>query len=351
MKDIFALKVKQGRILNGMSLQNLADFIGVSKQMISKYENALAFPSSHILIELSKALKVKVDYFFTPASIELGEINFRKKSQFSQKQENALKENIKNKVANYLEIENILKIDNTFSNPLKKKTVASIDKSTIQSIVNDLRKEWEIGIDPIHNIIQLLEDKEIKVIEISEIESTKFDGLATIIDNKYPVIVINKNFNIERKRFTLLHELGHLLLDLPDCDNKTEEKICNIFAAEFLLPESILIKEFGAKRTEISTQELITIQRKYGISIQAIIYKLSEASIITQHSLESFFKKLNYDSHFKAQINLERFQTPEVSERFQQLVYRALSQELISSSKAATLLNIDINKVLEQSII
>lgn len=348
MKEIVSLKIKQGRILNAMSLQDLADLVGVSKQMVAKYEKADSMPSSSMLIKLAKALKVKIEYFFVPSSIELGDVNFRKKSNFSTKKINALKEEIKIRLSNYLEIENIFQIDNSFNNPLKRVSVHSI--AEIEKIVHNLRNEWEIGLDPIHNIIQLLEDKEIKIIEIDEPENN-FDGLATVINGKYPVIVINKNFNVERKRFTLLHELGHLLLALPECDVKAEENICNRFSSEFLFPKNLVLREFGEKRGAISLMEYIEVQKKYGISIRAIIYRLRDAGIFSESRVSDFYKKLNFNPSLKREVDKERFQTPEISQRYEQLVYRALSQELISSSKAAVLLNVNINQVLENSML
>lgn len=347
MKDTVSMKIKQGRLLNALSLQDLADMIGISKQMISKYEKGESMPSSKVLIQMAKALKVKLDYFFSPSNFDLGEINFRKKSTFSVKKINALKEEIKSKLSNYLEIENILQIENSFSNPVRKFKLSSIDE--IESIVLKLRVEWQIGLDPIHNIIQLLEDKEIKIIEIDEPENN-FDGLATIVNEKFPVIVINKNFSVERKRFTLLHELGHLLLELPECDVKFEENICNRFASEFLFPKVSVLKEFGIKRDAISFIELVEVQKKYGISIRAIVYRLKEINILNESRYVEFYKRLNFNPSLKREIDKERFLTPEVSHRYEQLVYRGLSQEVISSSKAASFLNTNINTVLENSI-
>lgn len=346
MKEIVSQKIRQGRILNAMSLQKLADLIGVSKQMLSKYEKGISMPSSKTFILLAKSLNVKLDYFFTPSSIELGDVNFRKRSTFSAKKVKSLKEHIKNQLSNYLEIENILNIDNSFENPLNKKKVQSLED--IENVVKELRKDWEIGFDPIHNIIQILEDKEIKVIEIDELQNN-FDGLASIVNERYPVIVVNRNFNVERKRFTLLHELGHLLLDLPECDTKFEEHICNRFASEFLFPKAMVLKEFGEGRASISFKELTEVQRKYGISIRAIIYRLKDCNILSENRVAEFYKRLNFDSRLKREVDAERFQTPEISNRFEQLVYRAFSQELISSSKAASLLNINTNEVLENS--
>jgi Zn-dependent peptidase ImmA (M78 family) len=80
----------------------------------------------------------------------------------------------------------------------------------------------------------------------------KFDRLATFADGKYPVIVVNANFSLERKRFTLLHELGHILMNLPQEKESDIEKYCNSFAAELLLPMEILEDEFGKKRKDIN---------------------------------------------------------------------------------------------------
>src|SRR5690554_1467087 len=111
MDNVFSKKLLSARILNAFSQQKLADESDVSKQMISKYEKGLSMPSSEVLIKLAKALQVKIDYFFTPQTVELGRLNFRKKSRLSITRLNTIKEEVKNRVSNYLEIENILQIE------------------------------------------------------------------------------------------------------------------------------------------------------------------------------------------------------------------------------------------------
>lgn len=344
MDNIIAYRVKNARKLKGLTLQEVADELGVSKQMISKYENGKSIPNSTNLLKLSRLFNLKIDYFFNALRIEIGEVNFRKKSSFSKKKQDSIKEKIKIDLENYLWLEDNLSIDYNFKNSIKDfkiKSIEDIEKATLV-----LRNEWEIGIDPIHNIIQLLEDKEIKVIEIFDVDD-KFDGLATYVNDKYPVIVVNGNFPVERKRFTLLHELGHLLLNLPDCDMNMEENYCNKFASEFLLPKEIVIKEFGGKRTHITLNELIVTQKKYGMSIPAIIYRLVDAKILSKDRQTQFYKKMNFNPSLKKEINTSRFETPENSYRYERLVYRALAQENISISKASSLLNLSVEEVKE----
>ncbi|MDD3479232.1 MAG: XRE family transcriptional regulator [Paludibacteraceae bacterium] len=342
MENLVAYRIKNARKLRGLSLQNVADALQVSKQMISKYESGLSMPNSAKLIKLSKLFDLKIDYFFNSFKIELNEVNFRKKSTFSVKKQESLKEQIKICLENYLFIEDCLSINYSFENPLKDFKISNTED--IIKAVQKLRNDWEIGFDPVHNLIQLLEDKKIKIIERSDVED-EFDGLATCVDNKYPVIVLNKKFQVERKRFSLLHELGHLLLNIADNCEIKEEDVCHKFASEFLLPQNIVISEFGGKREHILFSELVSIQEKYGISIKAIVYKLKDVGILNENQHSNFYKRIRFDRKFENEIDKTRFKTPEYSHRFERLVYRALAQGNISISKASSLLDENIEVV------
>ncbi|MCF8341470.1 MAG: XRE family transcriptional regulator [Chitinophagaceae bacterium] len=336
MESIVSIRIRNARIQHLLSLQQVADSVGVSKQMISKYEQGKVIPNSQKLISLGKLFNKKIDYFFSEPEIKLGEINFRKKNKFSKKKVDALKEEIRVQIENYLFVENICSLNTVFKNPIANRLINN--KHDVVNAVHYIREVWQIGNDTIHNIIELLEDNEVKVIEVND-DTMQFDGLATKIDNKYYVVVINKNMPIERKRFTLLHELGHLLLNLNNIEEKDVEKYCNWFASEMLLSTENIMIEFGNKRKSITVEELKNVQSKYGISIKAIVYILSEVEIISQEKVVSFYKNVNAKPSLKNEIDSSRFNGNETSIRFENLVYRALSEEIISISKASTLLN------------
>jgi len=119
MGNLVAYRIKNARKLKGLSLQEVADELHVSKQMISKYESGASIPNSAKLIKLSKLFELKIDYFFSAFKVELSEVNFRKRSTFSMKKQNSLKERIKINLENYLYIEDCLSINYSFNNPLE----------------------------------------------------------------------------------------------------------------------------------------------------------------------------------------------------------------------------------------
>jgi Zn-dependent peptidase ImmA (M78 family)/DNA-binding XRE family transcriptional regulator len=348
MENIFGRKIKSARLIKGLGQEELAQTIGITKQMVSKYEKGLSMPSSAHLFQLADALQVNVDFFFSAPQLELGTVNFRKKSAFGIRKQESLKEKLQAEIADYIEIEDLLQV--SYSGIVEACSVEVRSIAEVEQAVVDIRHQWDIGLDPIHNIIQLLEDHEIKVIEIDE-TADAFDGLACLVNDNIPVIVVNKNFPVERKRFTLAHELGHLLLKIPDSEQSNIEKYCNRFAGAFLFQQSAIIKEFGVQRSPISLAELIEVQKKYGMSIQGIMYRLKDIGIISEARHAGFYRKINANPSLKQEVDLERFASPEYSHRFEQLVYRAMSQDLISASKAAVLLKLPLEQVLESAVL
>ncbi len=335
MKENFAKRLKNARLLCLMSQDKLVAAINnmVTKNAIAKYERGEMMPSSNVIIQLAKALSVKPDYFFRPFAVEIKEIEFRKKSRLGVKKTNAIKQKTTDHVENYLEIEEFLSIPFNFSNPISNiKIRTGID---VEKAVNLLLDKWQLGFNALPNVIELLESQEIKVIELDE--NNDFDGLSGWADGKVPIIVVNKNYPIERKRFTALHELGHLLMNFDsNLSQKQIEKLCHRFAGAVLIPQDTFVLELGQKRTRISLPELIAMKETYGISIQAIMARAYHLNIINENVYIRFRK---YISKNLTEKGLGQYIGKEQSDRFISLIYRAAAEEVISMSKAANLSN------------
>jgi Zn-dependent peptidase ImmA (M78 family)/DNA-binding XRE family transcriptional regulator len=345
-ENIFGNRLKLARKMAGFSLQELADSLEnkVSKQSLSKYEMGLMNPSGEVLMAISNTLKIKPDYFLKKNQVELGEISFRKKSNLPKKNEESIIEKVRDYVERYIEIENIVCVKNDFKNPLKNLKISN--KKDVELASLKLRKEWDLGTAPIANIIEMLELKGIKVLLIEE--SEEFDGLAVYTSNGIPVVVVNsKGRSIERIRFTIVHELAHLLLNLPkEVLNipKEVEVYCHLLSSCFLIPDQMLIQMIGgSKRDYIKIDELISIKEYFGISIRAIVYRLKGLDIITDVYYQKWMVYMSKTYGSKNEPG--NYKGEEKSRYFDQLVNRALAEELISISKASALWNVSINEI------
>ena len=333
MKEIFAKRLKAARLLASLSQDNLVEAMGglVSKNAIAKYERGEMMPNSKVLIALAKALSVKPDYFFRPFTVEIGSVEFRKRNKLGAKQINAIKQQVTDQVERYLEIEALLRISSLFENPIAGMTIRTGED--VEKAVNALLTTWKLGLNALPNVIELLEEKEIKVIEIEA--APAFDGLSGWADEQIPVIVVNKQFTIERKRFTALHELGHLLMNFAEgLDPKSIEKLCHRFAGAILIPRETFFTELGDHRSGISLPELISVKETYGISIQALMARARDLDVISESAYVRFRK---FVSRNRKEEGWGQYEGKEQSGRFMQLVYRAASEGIISMSKAANL--------------
>lgn len=335
MKEIIAKRIKSARVMAGLSLRGLSKVMepSVSYNAIAKYEKAEMMPDSKILLALSQALKVKPDYFFRPYSVTIQNIAFRKRKNLGVKKIDALREEITETLSRYMEIERFLGIESSFSNPLTNIPVRNGED--IERAVEQLILHWKIGINAIPDVVEMLEDKEIKVIETDA--APEFDGLSGWADNNIPIIVINKSHVNERKRFNALHELGHTLLKFDEkLTEKEIEKLCHRFAGAMLLPKETFLSELGHKRTSISIPELKAVKESYGISVQAIMARAKDLEVINDRTYKSFCIQISKN---RKENGLGQYLGKERSDRFRTLVFRAVSEEIISISKAANLCN------------
>lgn len=340
MNNIFAARLKSARQLNGMSLQDLAEALGndISKQALHKYEKGEVIPDSERIQALCKVLNLRPDYFTRTTRVELGIIEYRKLTKLPAKEESKILEMVKEYLERYLELEEIIGLDYKFNNPLIDLPMIE-SNADVEEAANRLRHEWKLGTDPLFNVAQLLEDNAIKVVPVKGDDG--FDGLQTWVNKTYGIIAYNevKIQKPDRIRFTLLHELAHLLLEgkFGNINERAKENYCHYFAGAMLFPKVALIKELGSQRSKLHVQELAALKKEYGMSMQAIVMRAVALGIVPPRFKANFFTlldQMNWRVEEPAQ-----YDGIEKSSRFDQLLFRALAEEQISFTKAASLKN------------
>jgi len=338
MSTTFKKQLHRTRKIAGLSMDELVAKTGhmISKNAISRYERGVMLPSSRNLELLSNALGVTPDFLVQENNISITNIEFRKKYRLTLKDENRIKEKLCQLAEHYLDIETLLVIEDkhdlSFFYGLSHEYNSDI-------IAQSIRLQWNLGTSPIHSIYDLFEVHDIRMVEFDEING--FDGLSGFVNDRFPFIVINSNMTVERKRFTAAHELAHLLLYQNDIPRK--EELCNAIARKFLLPPEEFIKRIGKNRNGIFIEELIVIQKIFGISIRAMLYCARESGVISNNHFLRLKRTFQENEELARCIDKERYVSKEYPMRFHNLVLKALSMELISKVKASELLQYNQN--------
>lgn len=335
------------RKASGLSMQALGQAVGVSANMIKKYEHDKSMPSSDVMLKLTEALATPMAFFFRPMVVELSEVEYRKKSNTPVKLLKRIESDVIDQAERWLELANLwsnfpigpLTLNHNFSNITE---LADIDKTALE-----LRKFWKLGTNPIPHLIDLLESKGILVIitDVDKDHKNAFDGLQAKVNN-LPIIVVSANWTGDRQRFTLAHELGHLILHERLPKYIDEEKACDRFASAFLLPATGAFEHFGKTRKNISPRELNYIKHEYGLSMQACLYRCKDLKVITEGKYTQMAKLFSMKGWRKCEPG-----KPYVAEQtylFEQLVHRALSEGILTESKSAELLKLSVFELQQQ---
>ena len=346
-------RIKVSRRALGLSLRDLESKIDnrVTAQAISKYERDESIPSSEVLIALAEALEVTTDHLVSNTKFVLESISFRNNGLMSAREKYRVKANALELLEKYIEVEDILRLPTVdWDMPRDAPWHVLNDLAEVEQASLSLRLYWKVGLSPIPNLAELLENRGIKILSIPL--SDNIDGLTANASRKNrnttsSVIIVNQTHRGERQRFAIAHELGHMVLEVRS--GVDEEKAARRFAGAFLMPAETLRAEIGMFRKSMGWSELFELKRIFGVSVHALTCRCTELGIFNK-SLFRFlfneFKHRGWRSYpYEEPFAIEKIEEPT---RFVRLCYRALAEDLISEAKAAELLGLSVHAVVQR---
>ena len=301
IKDTFAIRLREARLMMKLSMDKLAELTGgiITKQSISRYEKGIMRPKREAQRALAQALHISEAYLEgTNVKIDIPMLRTTSNGNLNEEQLASIEAKLSFWTEQYLTKEREANYHASFENPLVGTTVLSMEDAI--HAADQLRRFWHCGDGPIVSILRLLERKGIKILSAELPDGVL--GLSTWADEKHPLIVLDLRpgkDSVERLRFTAAHELAHLLLTIPVIDSEDNKRIvekrCDMFASFFLLPKSTFIEEMGGTHREgVTVGEMIDIKEQYGLSLQALIIEARDYGII-----ETPYKRWWYDKYLE----------------------------------------------------
>ena len=339
---MFNTRLHRARKAAGLSLRDLGERVALSHASIKKYEDAVAMPSSDTLLELARALGVRTEYFFRPDPVALEGIEYRKRSSLTKKRLDAITHVVIDQIERRLELENLFPQPPVKSfSPVAEGNDPMTLIDQIEDAADRVRSAWNLGFDPIPDLIDVLETNGVRVFMVEADTENKFDGLAARVSGM-PIVVVGRHWPGDRQRFTLAHELGHLMLEgrlAPDLD---EEKACDRFAGAFLFPRESVRQELGDHRNAIELKELGLIKEEFGLSMADILHRARDLGIISSAYSEDQAKQFRFKGWSRKEPGQDY--PAEKAHIFEQLVFHALAENYIGESKAAELMNMPLQQ-------
>lgn len=325
-------RLRQLRLARGMTLEGVAAEMGgiVTKQALSKYEHGKAQPSPVTLQALANVLGVRAAYLSSEPMLNVEFIAYRRNPSLSAKDKSHIEALVEQALEQRVRVQNLLGQHNQSQLPIRHLSIDAMEDT--EEAAEHLRDTWGLGRVPISDVTATLEDHLVCVMEAKTSED--FDGLSAIArDDQGTVeaaaVVTRSDTAGDRQRLNLTHELGHLVLDIPD--HLEEEKAAFRFGGAFLAPRESLTAKLGAKRGLVQTDELLLLKQEFGMSLQALVYRIHDLQIIGDSHYRHWWSEIKLRGWKKQEpLELKR----EQPRWLRRNALRLVSEGLISKDEA-----------------
>lgn len=272
-KEVNPAMVELARKSHGWTQTKLAEMIGCYQGTISKIEQGILDVTEEMLDDLVEALGFPRSFFLQGGGIYTPGIIYnrsRKRIGKRVKEQIDALNNIHARVVHAL----LDAIELESERDIPQLTVEEFGSPSEAARV--LREYWQVPRGPIDNITSLIERAGGIVVHV-DVQTREFDGVYYPFPDLPPLIFVNKNLPGDRLRFTLAHELGHIVLHNRPKDIDLMEGETNEFAAEFMMPE----EDIRPSLQSLSLPKLGNLKRYWKMAMGAILVRANTLGTIT----------------------------------------------------------------------
>lgn len=166
-------------------------------------------------------------------------------------------------------------------------------------VASVLRSHWGVPFGPIKNLTALVERSGV-IVGTSDFSGASISGMTFRVPGQPPLVLLNRNHPADRMRFTLAHELGHLVMHRFPTPEMEDE--ANAFASALLLPERELREAFAGRR--ITLELLAALKPEWRVAMQALLMRANALGYLSE----------NQNRYLWQQISARGWRTKEPSE-------------------------------------
>lgn len=268
----------------GMTQEDLADRLDITQAAMSRYEHNLRQPDSPTTQRIASVLGV------TPQFLEH---DFRMRGAIAadahmRRQKTAGPATWKRVEAevNGLRMHSTFLLDRVPLHPVNQVLHLDPDETEPDEAARMQRAAWRMPIGPVRDLTAWVESAGVLVVE-QDLGTPRIDGMSQWAGD-HAIILVNVTAPTDRKRLTIAHELGHLVLHSTYQDQDVEDQ-ANTFAAEFLMPAHLI----RSRLRVIDLGKLLALKREWGVSMQALIERAYRLGTLGKEERTALYKQLS----------------------------------------------------------
>lgn len=258
-----------------VSQQELSRLDGrVLQARVSKIENGRIQPDDALAERFASILKYRTTFFYHSGYRRMPPVSFhRKRQKLGARDLDAIHGQSEIYRINLSKLLEAIELEARLPAP------PAIDpdqhNGDIRKIADTVRQRWGVPRGPVRDLTRLVEDSGVIIMPF-DFGTSLIDGFSQHAgDGLPPIIFINKSQPTDRYRFSLAHELGHIIMH--HTPNPEQEIQANLFASEFLMPR----KDIESQLYNLSIKKFMDLKLHWGASMQTLMYKSWEIGKIS----------------------------------------------------------------------
>ena len=271
----------------GLTQTELAHKLDVSQAQISKIENGLDAPDSRLIERYAVALDYRPSFFFQKgALLGLPPYHYRKRAKLGAKRLDAIHAELNIRRMQLQTLIRSAELDTPKALPSLHLDAFDGDSAEVARVV---REHWLLPRGPLKDVTRAVENAGVLVVAC-DFGTDLLDGLSLRVEGLPPMIFLRADMPGDRYRFTLAHELGHLVLHWysPGSDDQMERE-AHRFAGAFLMPSH----DIGPYLSGLSLSKLMMLKQAWGVSMQAILLRSKDLGVMAEKQYESLWRQIS----------------------------------------------------------
>ncbi|BBZ94348.1 XRE family transcriptional regulator [Bradyrhizobium diazoefficiens] len=282
--------LRLARQLRGFSQSEAAECLRVPNAELSRIENGLKEPTEQLLTAAAELFSVPIEFFgqtdtIFGAPISVHAPMWRKKSNVSATELHGIVAELNVRVMHLRKL--LEAIDLEPVNKLPRFDAEEYDNDA-EKIAGLVRRFWQIPDGPIQDLTGLVEDAGILVAH-SDLRGSSVSGVRFTVPGMPHLIVLNGAHSADRMRFTLCHELGHIIMHTFPTQNMEEE--ADTFASTFLVPTEDVKPYFAGRRVDLRL--LAALKPEWKVSMGSLVFAAKRAGFLNETQAQYIWKQFN----------------------------------------------------------
>jgi Zn-dependent peptidase ImmA (M78 family)/transcriptional regulator with XRE-family HTH domain len=278
-----------GRQLRGLSQAELAARVGLTQGHLSRIEQGLSEPTVETVERLARALELPKSFLEQPDRVYGLPVSvhpmFRKKANIGQRELDRIRAELNIRIVHLQRLLQAVEFEGDM--PLPR---LDLDRygGDIEQVAGLVRRSWLLPPGPIENLTEAVERAGV-LVSLCDFRGAPVDGLTLAVPGLPPCIFLNRHSPADRLRFSLAHEVGHLVLHHGGPTPEMEDE-ASAFAAALLMPARDVFHQYGER---VTLPRLAQMKRYWRVAMAALLMRAKRLGVVNYNQERYLWQQLS----------------------------------------------------------